>query len=69
MKIVGLPYAFAGQMRIDEMTGGSPYVASTIARGDDNECRAKTSSMRRASRVSTLQNLRPNCFVKVKGET
>jgi NAD(P)H dehydrogenase (quinone) len=22
-----------GQMRIDEMTGGSPYVASTITRG------------------------------------
>ena len=34
MVIVGLPYAFAGQMRIDEMTGGSPYGASTIAGGD-----------------------------------
>jgi NAD(P)H dehydrogenase (quinone) len=31
--IVGLPYAFQGQMRIDEMTGGSPYGASTIAGG------------------------------------
>jgi len=31
MIIVGLPYAFAGQMRIDEITGGSPYGASTIA--------------------------------------
>jgi NAD(P)H dehydrogenase (quinone) len=31
MVIVGLPYAFAGQMRIDEITGGSPYGASTIA--------------------------------------
>jgi NAD(P)H dehydrogenase (quinone) len=30
MVIVGLPYAFAGQMRIDEITGGSPYGASTI---------------------------------------
>ena len=29
--IVGLPYAFQGQMRIDEITGGSPYGASTIA--------------------------------------
>ena len=28
--VVGLPYAFQGQMRIDEMTGGSPYGASTI---------------------------------------
>jgi NAD(P)H dehydrogenase (quinone) len=34
MVIVGLPYAFSGQMRIDEITGGSPYGASTIAGGD-----------------------------------
>ncbi len=31
MVVVGLPYAFAGQMRIDELTGCSPYGASTIA--------------------------------------
>ena len=31
--IVGLPYAFQGQMRIDEITGCSPYGASTIAGG------------------------------------
>ena len=31
MIVVGLPYAFAGQMRNDEITGGSPYGASTIA--------------------------------------
>jgi NAD(P)H dehydrogenase (quinone) len=29
--VVGLPYAFQGQMRNDEITGGSPYGASTIA--------------------------------------
>ncbi len=34
MVIVGLPYAWQGQMRIDEMTGCSPYGASTIAGGD-----------------------------------
>jgi len=33
MVIVGLPYSFAGQMRIDEITGASPYGASTIAGG------------------------------------
>jgi NAD(P)H dehydrogenase (quinone) len=33
MIIVGLPYAFDGQMRIDEITGSSPYGASTIAGG------------------------------------
>jgi len=31
MVIAGLPYAFAGQMRMDEITGGSPYGASTVA--------------------------------------
>ena len=31
MIVVGLPYTFAGQMRSDEITGGSPYGASTIA--------------------------------------
>jgi NAD(P)H dehydrogenase (quinone) len=33
--VVGLPYSFAGQMRMDEITGGSPYGSTTIAgRGD-----------------------------------
>jgi len=32
--IVGLPYAFQGQMGIDEISGCSPYGASTIAGGD-----------------------------------
>ena len=34
MIIAGLPYTFAGQSRIDEMTGCSPYGASTIAGND-----------------------------------
>jgi NAD(P)H dehydrogenase (quinone) len=33
MVIVGLPYAFQGQMTNDEITGCSPYGASTIAGG------------------------------------
>jgi len=33
MVVVGLPYSFQGQMRMDEITGGSPYGASTIAGG------------------------------------
>lgn len=33
MVVVGLPYAFAGQMGISEITGCSPYGASTIAGG------------------------------------
>jgi NAD(P)H dehydrogenase (quinone) len=34
MVIVGLDYGHAGQMKIDEVTGGSPYGATTIAGGD-----------------------------------
>ncbi len=33
MVVAGLPYSFAGQTRIDEITGASPYGASTIAGG------------------------------------
>ena len=32
--VVGLPYSFQGQMRLDEITGGSPYGATTIAGTD-----------------------------------
>jgi NAD(P)H dehydrogenase (quinone) len=31
MTIVGLPYSFQGQMKLDEITGCSPYGATTIA--------------------------------------
>jgi len=34
MVIVGLDYGHAGQMTLDEITGGSPYGSSTIAGGD-----------------------------------
>jgi len=34
MVVVGLPYAFQGQMTMDEISGCSPYGASTIAGGD-----------------------------------
>jgi len=34
MVVVGLPYAFQGQSRHDEITGGSPYGASTFTHVD-----------------------------------
>ena len=34
MIISGLPYSFQGQLKLDEVTGGSPYGATTIAGGD-----------------------------------
>lgn len=34
MVIVGLPYSFQGQLTLSEVSGGSPYGATTIAAGD-----------------------------------
>ena len=34
MVVVGLPYSFKGQLKLDEVVGGSPYGATTIAAGD-----------------------------------
>jgi NAD(P)H dehydrogenase (quinone) len=34
MVIVGLPYSHQGQMSVDEIVGGSPYGATTVAGGD-----------------------------------
>ncbi|MCJ8509648.1 NAD(P)H:quinone oxidoreductase type IV [Rhizobium lemnae] len=34
MVVAGLPYAFQGQMGVEQVKGGSPYGASTITDGD-----------------------------------
>ena len=34
MEIVGLPYSFAGLTNMDEITGGTPYGATTLAKSD-----------------------------------
>ena len=34
MTIVGLPYSHLGQMSVDEIVGGAPYGATTVAGGD-----------------------------------
>jgi len=57
--IVGLPYSFQGQMRIDEVTGGSPYGASTIAGGQgermpsDNELAAARFQGKHVATIAT----------------
>jgi NAD(P)H dehydrogenase (quinone) len=59
MVIVGLPYAFQGQTRIDEMTGGSPYGASTITGGkgermpSENELEAARFQGRHVATIAT----------------
>ncbi|MCT6854943.1 MULTISPECIES: NAD(P)H:quinone oxidoreductase [Bombella] len=40
--ISGLPYSFQGQMRNDEITGGAPYGATTIASGDGSRQPSET---------------------------
>jgi NAD(P)H dehydrogenase (quinone) len=58
MVVVGLPYSFAGLMRIDEITGGSPYGASTIAGGKgerqptDNELAGARFQGRHVARIA-----------------
>ncbi len=42
LTIVGLPYAFQGQMGISEIVGGSPYGATTIAGGDGSRMPSET---------------------------
>lgn len=59
MVVVGLPYSFDGQTRIDEMTGGSPYGASTIAgmKGErmpsENELKAARFQGRHVASITT----------------
>lgn len=40
--LTGLPYSFQGQMRTDEVTGGAPYGATTIANGDGSRQPSET---------------------------
>ena len=42
MTIVGLDYGHQGQMRNDEVVGGSPYGATTIANGDGSRQPSET---------------------------
>ena len=53
MTIVGLPYSHQGQMRIDELVGGSPYGASTIA-GGRGERAASATELEGARHQGTL---------------
>ena len=62
MVIVGLPYAFQGQMTIEELSGCSPYGASTIAGGQgermpsDNELAGARYQGRHVAQIATKLN-------------
>jgi NAD(P)H dehydrogenase (quinone) len=59
MVIVGLDYGFKGQMTLDEITGGSPYGATTIAGADgsrqpsNNELQSARYQGRRIAEVAS----------------
>jgi NAD(P)H dehydrogenase (quinone) len=59
MIVVGLPYTFQAQMRMDEITGGSPYGASTIVgtKGErmpsENELAAARFQGRRVAEIAS----------------
>ncbi len=42
MTVVGLPYSHTGQMRLDEVVGGSPYGATTITGSDGSRLPSET---------------------------
>jgi NAD(P)H dehydrogenase (quinone) len=58
MVVVGLEYGFQGQMTLNEITGGSPYGATTIAGGQgqrqpsDNELAGARYQGRRVAEVA-----------------
>jgi NAD(P)H dehydrogenase (quinone) len=59
MVVVGLPYTFQGQMTMEEITGCSPYGATTIAGADgsrtpsDNELAGARFQGERVARIAT----------------
>jgi NAD(P)H dehydrogenase (quinone) len=59
MVVVGVPYSCTAQTRIDEVTGGSPYGATTIAGGDgsrspsDNELAIARFQGEHVARIAT----------------
>ena len=64
MVVVGLPYTFDGQSRLDEVTGGSPYGASTIAGNNLNRWPTENELAGAGSRAGMWQESQQNCAEK-----
>ena len=64
MTIVGLDYGYAGQMTLDQVSGGSPYGATTIAGGNgsrhpsDNDLAGARYQGRRIAEVAARLSIR-----------
>ena len=57
--IVGVPYSCAGLTNMNEITGGTPYGATTLAGADGSAAtHRKTNWISPASRATTSRNWR-----------
>jgi hypothetical protein len=59
MIIVGLPYSFAGLTRMDQVTGGTPYGATTLAGPDGSRLPTENELGGHASNAGMLLRSRP----------
>ena len=67
MTIVGLPYSFQGQMTMGEITGGTPYGATTLAGGTVAASPASSNSTAPDTRVNLSPGLPPNSSDRFSG--
>jgi len=65
MVVVGLDYGHAGQMTLDEITGGSPYGATTTPAAMARACRPRTSSKAPAIKAKRLPRPPTNCMADI----
>src|SRR5262245_19887325 len=61
MVVVGLDYGHAGQMTLDEITGGSPYGATTIAGGDGSRLPTANELQGASTRAARLRRPPTSC--------
>jgi NAD(P)H:quinone oxidoreductase type IV len=61
MVVVGLPYSFAGQMTLDEITGAAPTAPAPSPAARASASRARTSWTARATRATWWRRRRSSC--------
>ena len=64
MVIVGLDYGHVGQMTLDEITGGSPYGATTIAGGDGSRLPSANELQGARYQAARLRRPQTSCTAK-----
>jgi len=67
MVIVGLNYGYAGQTTLEEITGGSPYGATTIAGGDGSRLPTTNELEERATKGAISRRSQTSCTAESGG--